>query len=590
MFANNPLTYLVQKMWKYAETNRPKIILYVVLSVIANIIHSGDTLIIGLLLNTIQKQGIHQSNIWLLFLILGIFIVAEVLFWILHGPSRVMENTNAFIVRNNYKRSLLKGVADLPVEWHTDHHSGDTIDKIEKGTEALFNFSQNTFQLITAAISLITSFIALVYFDVSIGIITAILTIITLRILYFFDQKLIPGYREVNRMENTVAEKVYDAFSNITTVIILRIESLVLGSISDAMNRSHDQYLENHKNNELKWFSAGVLGRLIVIVTIAVYIFTHINQGTILAGTIFIVYSYGDQLRKTFSNFAALYSQIVKQRVSVANSEELSEHFLSEKDNRENHLPKKWNTITVKDLSFSYHTEEGADLHVNDVSLMIKKGERVAVIGESGGGKSTFLKLFRDLYHPKHVELLVDNKKSAQNFASIRDSISLIPQDPEIFATTIRENITVGVNYSDKHIKKYTDIACFSEVVKRLPHGLDSSIVEKGVNLSGGEKQRLALARGLLASEDKDILLLDEPTSSVDMSNELIIYQNIFNGFKGKTIISSIHRLHLLSLFDTIHFFKNGKIIASGSFDELKEHSADFQVLWERYIKTRDNF
>lgn len=223
------------------------------------------------------------------------------------------------------------------------------------------------------------------------------------------------------------------------------------------------------------------------------------------------------------------------------------------------------------------------------VAMTIKKGERIAVIGESGGGKSTFLKLFRDLYHPKHVELIIDNKKTKENFASIRDSISLIPQDPEIFATTIRENITVGVEYADNIIKQYTDAACFSDVVARLPHGLESSIVEKGVNLSGGEKQRLALVRGLLASQDKEIVLLDEPTSSVDMTNELNIYQNIFSLFGGKTIISSIHRLHLLSLFDTIYFFKNGKIIASGSFTELKERSKDFQDLWNRYLETQNS-
>ncbi len=284
-----------------------------------------------------------------------------------------------------------------------------------------------------------------------------------------------------------------------------------------------------------------------------------------------------------------MYNQIVKQRVSVANAEELSENFIKNKLTRDSHLPANWKTVAINNLSFSYHAQDGADLHIDGISMVIKKGERIAVIGESGGGKSTFLKLFRDLYHPKHIILRVDDKKTKKNFASIRDSISLVPQDPEIFATTIRENITVGVDYTDEYIKKYTDMACFSEVITRLPHGLESSIVEKGVNLSGGEKQRLALARGLLASQDKDILLLDEPTSSVDMSNELVIYQNIFSSFKDKTIISSIHRLHMLSLFDTIHFFKNGKVIASGSFDDLKSNSKDFQELWERYITTRDN-
>ena len=114
-------------------------------------------------------------------------------------------------------------------------------------------------------------------------------------------------------------------------------------------------------------------------------------------------------------------------------------------------------------------------------------------------------------------------------FKSISSYISLIPQDPEIFSSTIKENITLGLSFSDKEIKKFTDLARFSDVVKKLPKGLNSSIVEKGVNLSGGEKQRLALSRGLLASEDKEIILLDEPTSSVDSKNELLIYQNIYD-------------------------------------------------------------
>lgn len=157
-----------------------------------------------------------------------------------------------------------------------------------------------------------------------------------------------------------------------------------------------------------------------------------------------------------------------------------------------------------------------------------------------------------------------------------------------MFATTIRENITLGIEYTDQHIKIFTDLARFTDVIEGLPKKLESSIVEKGVNLSGGEKQRLALARGLMASADKRIVLLDEPTSSVDFHNELEIYKNIFEAFPDKTIISSVHRLHLLSLFDQVYFFKNGKIIASGNFETLQKSSPDFQELWQKYIKTRD--
>ena len=112
---------------------------------------------------------------------------------------------------------------------------------------------------------------------------------------------------------------------------------------------------------------------------------------------------------------------------------------------------------------------------------------------------------------------------------------------------------------------------------------MNSTIVERGVNLSGGEKQRLSLARGLMASLDKEIILLDEPTSSVDSKNELTIYQNIFKEFANKTIISSIHRLHLLSMFDYIYFFQDGQIIAHGTLEQLLQDSKDFQIIWDKY-------
>jgi ABC-type multidrug transport system fused ATPase/permease subunit len=144
------------------------------------------------------------------------------------------------------------------------------------------------------------------------------------------------------------------------------------------------------------------------------------------------------------------------------------------------------------------------------------------------------------------------------------------------------------VEYNNKEIAHFIKLAAFSDVVTRLPHGLESNIVEKGVNLSGGEKQRLALARGLLASKDKEIVLLDEPTSSVDFHNELKIYENIFKSMPEKTIISSIHRLHLLSLFDNIYFFKDGKIVANGNLEQLKNNSKDFQELWNKYLKTQN--
>jgi len=192
------------------------------------------------------------------------------------------------------------------------------------------------------------------------------------------------------------------------------------------------------------------------------------------------------------------------------------------------------------------------------------------------------------LYEPQQATIFLDGELLPHGFHSIQDEIALIPQDPEIFATTIKENITLGVPHTMKILKKYTRLAKFDTVVAKLPKKFQSSIVEKGVNLSGGEKQRLALARGLLACEDKSIILLDEPTSSVDSKNELEIYKNIFRVYKSRTVISSIHRLHLLPLFDKIYMFSRGKIVAAGSFRQLLRNSPDFQKIWKKYRTATD--
>jgi len=125
-------------------------------------------------------------------------------------------------------------------------------------------------------------------------------------------------------------------------------------------------------------------------------------------------------------------------------------------------------------------------------------------------------------------------------------------------------------------------MACITDVIDKLPRAFESSVNEKGVNLSGGQQQRLALARGLLACEGKSIVLLDEPTSSVDPANEIRIHQNIFKAFKDKAIISSVHRLYLLPLFDRIVMLKEGKILATGTLEHLLAICPEFKELWEQ--------
>lgn len=582
---SNPIFYLTAKTWKFSEGNRPRMVLFICLLTVANGISLLEPLIVAKILNTVQEQGITFANLHVFFFLLSLFVLQTIAFWIFHGPARVIEEGNGFFVRAQYKKYLLDGTVNLPLEWHTEHHSGDTIDKIGKGTQALYSFSSNSFQIIQAAVRFVGSIIALALFNLDTVFIVILVTLIAIRIIIEFDKTLVKQYEELNAAENKISAKIYDVISNISTVVILRVEKLISKDLWKNIMKPFPLYVYNAKLNEWKWFTASLVSGTMISFVLGFYGYMALRNGeAILVGTLFALYSYTGRINDIFYSFAYLYSDTVRWRTAMENAEELSNNFRTIE--KEESIEHEWNVCDIHSLTFSYRSEGDADLHLNNVALSIHRGEKIAVIGESGSGKTTFLKIIRGLYTPTDVSVRLDTRELENGFLSMKNDIALIPQEPEIFATTIRENITMGVDHTEEEVQKYIDIARFGTVVERLPNGLESSVVERGVNLSGGEKQRLALVRGLMASEEKSIILLDESTSSVDAQNEIAIYENIFSTYKDKTIIASIHKLHLLRMFDTIYIFDRGVISASGNFNQLLESSPLFAEMWRKYTET----
>jgi ATP-binding cassette, subfamily B, bacterial len=251
----------------------------------------------------------------------------------------------------------------------------------------------------------------------------------------------------------------------------------------------------------------------------------------------------------------------------------------------EGRIPKNWHEISFKNISFTYDVK-GKTNHLEDINFKIKRKQRIALVGESGSGKSTILSLIRGLYKVDQGEIYCDGILLPTGVDSIKDCVTLIPQEPEIFNNTFKYNITMNLPTREESLKKAVSMAQLEPVLEKLPNNINTNVMEKGVSLSGGEKQRLALARGLLAAEKSDIVLLDEPTSSVDSVNEIKIHEKVFRELKDKTIISSIHRLHLLDQFDYIYLFSKGKIVEQGTFEEIKKNPL-FSIIWKKYNKEK---
>ena len=216
-----------------------------------------------------------------------------------------------------------------------------------------------------------------------------------------------------------------------------------------------------------------------------------------------------------------------------------------------------------------------------DVSLIIKPGEKVALIGPSGAGKSTFVKLLLRLYDVSSGRILIDGQDIRQvTQESLRQNVSLVPQDPILFHRTLLENIRYGRrDAKDSEVREAARLAHCDEFALSLPTGYDTYVGERGIKLSGGERQRVAIARAIL--KNAPILVLDEATSSLDSHSESLIQDALGKLMSGKTVIVIAHRLSTIRKMDRIIVVEKGKIIEEGNHDELLQNNSSlYNKLW----------
>ncbi len=226
-------------------------------------------------------------------------------------------------------------------------------------------------------------------------------------------------------------------------------------------------------------------------------------------------------------------------------------------------------SIEYKNVCFEY--VKGKPV-LKDINLTIKKGETIALVGNSGGGKTTFVNLLPRFYDVSSGEILIDGKDVRDyTLTSLRDNISIVFQDNFLFSGTIRDNILLGKeNASEKEIQHAIDCACLSDFIKELPNGLDTVIGERGVLLSGGQKQRIAIARAFI--KDAPIVILDEATSALDNKSEAIVQKAIENLMTDRTVFVIAHRLSTVRHADKIVVINYGKIVETGSHKELLDN------------------
>lgn len=579
----NPYLSLLATAWRYARQQRGRYLLVYGMFVMANLVLAAHPLLYGWFIQSIQQDAEGTlRNVWVYG---GAYLGLILLEWAFHGPARVMERRLAFDLSRNFLDELYHQALHLPIRWHQDHHSGATINRIRKAYEALKDFFQNGFMFLHAFAKFIFSFVAIIWFSPLFGAIGVLIGIINVYVIFKFDKPFIKALDESNEKEHIVSSTLFDSLSNIITVITLRLEKRMKISLMGKVADVFPPFRRSVSINEWKWFVASVFIAIIYIVVTIGYVYQHYVPGEVfLVGGLVTLLSYVNQFTSVFQDIAWQYTEIIRYNTEVQTARAIGEAYHEHhRVDEAGDLPENWQEIHISNLNFSHGEMYDAEKQTHSLhrlDIRIRRGQRIAFIGESGSGKSTLLALLRGLYQPeKDVRVTVDGRHEAA-IEMLADQVTLFPQDPEIFENTIAYNITLGLPFEEDDIMQVCETAHFAEVVNKLPKGLESSIQEKGVNLSGGQKQRLALARGILAARTSDIVLLDEPTSSIDPKTEAAIYDKMFTEFRGKAVVSTLHRLHLLTKFDYVYILRDGYLIDEGTFDELYRNSPVFQDLW----------
>ncbi len=520
------------------------------------------------------------------FYFLAVFLaVSWTIASIVRLSSKNILNRIAIKTRSHAKVVLINNLLNLSAEYHSNKNSGNSLQQIFTGSTAIRDLIRLSYKGIWLTLSsFLGIIIVFIFLSPQFLIFMVLYATIFFIIEFYFNKKGL----ELARQENVFLEKssgsLIETTNNILAVKSLGFETEIHGHLKNKEEIIKNIQLKRANTNNLKWKFFQCLNGL----SLGIFVWligVNVINGLITVGSILVFYAYYNKLREATQTVTDTTTEFVEHSASLERIKEIIE---SDKSTIRDGIdfPKNWNVIKFNNVNFTYQAN---DKGVHDLRLEIKNGEILGVVGSSGGGKSTLAKLLIDLYQPTTGYISIDSvsyNKISHN--ALLNSISIVPQEAELFNLSISDNITIMREVDPEYLQKIIDVTELNEVVKKLPNGLDTLIGEKGYSLSGGERQRIGIARALY--KDSEIVVFDEATSMLDGKTEKKIIKNVLKEFHGKkTFVFIAHRLAALDSVDRIIVFKDGKLIEEGNYLELKKNNGPFAELFESQIKNKES-
>lgn len=488
--------------------------------------------------------------------------------------SNYIKNTVNYLRTDIFSKIINKDIRDFSLD-NSGKYISILYNDIKIIEESFFN---NIFQVISSFISFIISLIVLFSISPLIVVFITVFGILGFIIPNSLSKKLI---LEKNKYSTTLEE-----ITSVTKDLFSGFEVIKGFNISSKINSVFKKSSINVENSKKKCsILESIIRGFSLSFSVTIYLGVLLVGGYLMykqnisVGTAIIIIQLSTHIVGPVKTSISLINQIKSVSLIADKIENILEN--SNCNNESTSLENFDQSIKIKNLSFSYTEERRA---LENINLTLEKDKKYAIVGESGCGKSTLIKLLMRYYNDYDGEITIDNKDIKSIYSSnLYKNISMIQQNVFMFDDTIKENIRLFSNHTDEKVLDTCKRAGIINLIERLPNGIDSLVGENGNKLSGGEKQRIAIARSLI--NDTKILILDESTSALDNETAYNL-ENSLLSLEDLTLIVVTHKLikSILLKYDEIIVMKEGKVIEKGSFESLINLKGYFYSLY--YIQS----
>ncbi len=475
--------------------------------------------------------------------------------------------------------------SNLSMQFHLTRRAGALNRVIERGSAAIdFLLRFLVFNIVPTLIELVLAAVLLaVRYGINFAVIAVATVIAYTAFTLWITEWRVMQRREMNEVDSNLRASIVDSLTNFETVKAFAAEARETNKFSQHLGRFNRKYIAVVRSLSLLnggqelVMSAGVFAAALVAGLGAI-------NGNLSIGDMTAVVLILMNIFRPLGILGFAWREIKQGAVDLEKLDGLLAMNPDVADAPDApDLVLKGGAVRFEHVAF---THEGRTDGLNDVSFKVKPGSRIGIVGSSGAGKSTILRLLFRFYDPQSGRILVDGQDVRDiTQQSLRDALALVPQDVALFNESLRANIAYAKpDTSDVKIMAVAERAHLGAFIRALPLGLDTRVGERGLKLSGGEKQRVGIARAIM--KDPAILVLDEATSSLDSETESEVQAALNEAAQGRTTITIAHRLSTIADADQIIVVDQGRIVQSGTHEQLLQLCGLYARLWQRQIES----